>query len=140
MDIHQAGSVPVLGVRRRGSSRASLFEHMEDGGRPGPLLDAPPLATPMSACVALRDLLGKPFVDPTTPAAAGPPVQRVTRLPSVRQTCHHRLQGLSATRLAVTSTGAHADWRNDRADFGDFGAEIRVSLVAHQPPGRGPSP
>ncbi len=65
------------------AARAS-FEHMEDYGRPGPLLDAPRLATPMSRCVALMDLFGKPFVDPATLAAAGTPVQTVTRLPSVR--------------------------------------------------------
>ncbi len=49
------------------AARAPL-EHMPDGGRPpGPLLDVSRLATPMSRCAALMDLLGKPFVDPAIP-------------------------------------------------------------------------
>jgi len=49
----------------KAAARASL-EHMEDGGRPGPLLDVSPLASALSTCAALMELLGKPFVDPAT--------------------------------------------------------------------------
>jgi len=67
MDIHQAGSVPVLGIRRRWRQPGASLEHMEDGGRPGPLLDVSPLASAMSRCVALMDLLGKPPWTPPHP-------------------------------------------------------------------------
>ncbi len=67
MDIHQAGSVPVLGIRRRWRQPGASLEHMEDGGRPGPLLDVSPPASAMSRCLALMDLLGNPSVDPPHP-------------------------------------------------------------------------
>jgi len=87
------------------------------------------------------DLLGKPFVNPATPAAAGTPAQTVTPLALRAADLPSQAAGSVRNQARpVTSTGARADWRNDRADFGDSEAEIRVSLVAHQPPGRGPSP
>jgi len=72
LQVKRADGHPSGGVRTgsghpppMAAARASL-EHMPDGGRPGPLLDASPLATPMSRCVALMELLGEPFVDPAT--------------------------------------------------------------------------
>ncbi len=57
MDIHQAGSVPVLGIRRRWQQPGPPLEHTPEGGRPILPLDASPLASAMSRCAALMDLL-----------------------------------------------------------------------------------
>jgi len=66
----------------------------------------------MSTCVALMDLLGKPFVDPATPAAAGTPAQTVTPLalraadvPS-QAAGSVRNQARSVTSTALARTGA----------------------------------
>ena len=101
MDIHQAGSVPVLGhpsTKAAARARSSTCRTVANPILP---LDASPLASAMSTCAALMELLGKPSVDPATPRGSWHASPEVTRLPSVRQTRRrHKLQRPSVTGLA----------------------------------------
>ncbi len=100
-DGHPSGSVRTgSGASAADAAARAPLEHTTDGGRPILPLDASPLASAMSTCAALMDLLGNPFVDPATSRGSWHASPDSDPLPSVRQTRRHKLQRPSVTRLA----------------------------------------
>jgi len=115
---------------------------MPEGGRPILPLDASPLASAMSRCVALMDLFGNPFVDPATSRGSwhaspdgDPAALRAADVPS---------QAAGSVRIQARVGNRHGTLRRT-------GALIVLTLAIPRPksgflwwrinhPGRGPSP